>query len=64
MVFYLLTPHKIEAFEYNLLDFLADDIQLTIQLEDTKIAIDEVCLQNLQQQYPLYHRYEIKVGKI
>jgi hypothetical protein len=64
MTFYLLTSHKIEAFEYNLLDFLADDVLSAIQLEDTKIAIDDVCLKNLQQQYPLYHRYEIKVAKI
>jgi hypothetical protein len=64
MVFYLLTPHKIEAFEHNLSDFLADDVMQTIQLESTKIATDLACLQNLQKEYPSYYGYEIKVGKL
>ena len=64
MVFYILTPHKIEAFEHCLKDFLADDVLFTIQLDGTKIATDERCLENLQKEYPSYHRYEIKVGKL
>jgi hypothetical protein len=64
MVFYILTPYKIEAFEHSLSDFLADDIFQTIQLESTKIATDKVCLQNLQKEYPSYYIYEIKVGKM
>jgi len=64
MVFYILTPYKIEAFEHHLPDFLADDVKFTIELEGTKIATDEACLENLQKEYPSYYRYEIKVGKI
>lgn len=64
MVFFILTPHKIESLEHNLPDFLADDVVLTIQLEVTKIATDEICLENLQKQYPTYYKYKINIGKV
>ena len=64
MVFYILTPNKIEAHEYDLSLFLADDIMYAIQLESTKIAVDKVCLEELQKEFPTYHRYEIKIGKL
>jgi hypothetical protein len=64
MTFWILTPHKIEAHEHNLSDFLADDIIGAIKLASTKIATDKVCLENLQRQYPSYHRYEIRIGKL
>ena len=63
MVFYILTPHKIEALDSCLHDFLADDITACIQLESTKIATDEVCLKHLQNEYPSYNTYKIKVEK-
>lgn len=64
MIFWILTPHKIEAHEHNLSDFIVDDIMYAIQLAETKIATDKVCLENLQRQYSSYHRYEISVGKL
>ena len=64
MVFYILTPHVIESHRDDLPDFLADDIMYAIQLDATKIATDEACLKNLQEEYPTYHRYEVKVGKL
>jgi hypothetical protein len=64
MVFWILTPHKIEAHSSNLSDFIADDLLCSIQLSSTKIATDKICLENLQKQYPSYHRYEISIGKL
>jgi len=65
MVFWILTPHKIEAAHANnQSDFLPDDIMYAIQSATTKIATDKVCLDNLQKQYPSYHRYEISVGEL
>lgn len=64
MVFYIITPYKIEAFEHNLPDFLADDVKFTIELDGVKIATDELCLKNLQKEYPSYYQYKINVGKI
>jgi len=63
MVFYILTPYKIEAHEQRLRDFLADDLLFAIQAAETKIATDEKCLAVLEKAYPRYHKYEIKVGK-
>ena len=64
-VFWILTPNKIEAAHAdNQSDFLADDIMYAIQSATTKIATDKICLDNLQKQYPSYHRYEISVGKL
>jgi hypothetical protein len=63
MVFFILSPYKIEALEHQLTDFLADDVVHTIQLELTKIATDDTCLKNLEKQYPTYHKYKITVGK-
>jgi hypothetical protein len=64
MVFYILIPHRIEAFENYLSDFLADDILCAIQDSTSKIATDTVCLANLQEEYPNYYKYEIRVGKL
>ena len=63
MIFYILTPYKIEAHEHELKDFLADDLLFAIQAGDTKIAIDEDHLSILAKAYPKYHKYEITVGK-
>jgi hypothetical protein len=64
-VFWILTPNIIEAMHAdNQSDFLADDIMYAIQSATTKIATDSICLNNLQKQYPSYHRYEISVGKL
>jgi len=63
MVFYILTPYKIEAHEHSLRDFLADDLLFAIQAGETKIATDEECLSNLEKAYPKYHKYEVRVGK-
>lgn len=64
IVFYILTPHKIEAHEHSLSDFIADDISFAIQQQGTKIATDETCFDNLKKAYPTYHRYVIRVGKV
>jgi hypothetical protein len=64
MVFYILIPHRIEAFENCLSDFLADDILFAIQDSTSKIATDDICLANLQKEYPNYYKYEIRVGKL
>lgn len=63
MVFYILTPYKIDAHEHDLSDFLADDLLAVIERADTKIATSEDHLELLQKAYPNYHRYEIKVQK-
>lgn len=63
MVFYILTPYKIEAYEHELKDFLADDLLFAIQARDTKIAVDEDNLAALVKVYPKYYKYEIIVGK-
>jgi hypothetical protein len=63
MVFYILTPHKIEAHENSLREFLADDLLFAIQAGETKIATDEECLSHLEKAYPKYYRYEVRVGK-
>ena len=63
MVFYILTPYKIEAHEHRQPDFLADDLLCAIQAGETKIATDEECLAVLEKAYPKYHKYEIKIGK-
>ena len=64
LVFYILTPFKIEAHEYGLSDFVADDLLQAIQSSSTLIATDQMCLDNLEKAYPTYHRYQIKVGKL
>jgi hypothetical protein len=64
MTFYILTPHKIEAVNDNLSDFIADDLMLAIQKASTKIATDRFYLEVLQREYPTYHKYEIKIGEI
>lgn len=64
MVFYILTPYKIEAHENCLCDFLADDLMAVIEQADTKIATSQEHLCALQKAYPDYNKYEIKVGKI
>jgi hypothetical protein len=64
MVFYILTPYKIEAHEHQLCDFLADDLLSIIEQADTKIATNLENLCALQKVYPNYNKYEIKVGKI
>jgi hypothetical protein len=63
MVFYLLTPRKIEAHEYQLYDFLADDLLYLIQSPSTKIATDKKSLDHLKEQYPRYHKYKVEIGK-
>ena len=62
--FYILMPHKLEAYDNDLPDFLADDLMLAMQLKTTLIATDKTCLDNLQEAYPNYYRYEIRVGKL
>ena len=64
MVFYILTPYKIDAHEHKLRDFLADDLLEAIQLAETKIATDEECLDELQKAYPKYHKYKVILGKV
>jgi hypothetical protein len=64
MVFYILTPHRIEAHEYCLTDFLADDVVLMIQSSGSKIATDEVSFENLRKAYPTYYNYQVKVDKV
>ncbi len=64
MVFYILTPYKIEAHEHQLTDFLADDLLLIIEQANTKIATSVEHLNTLQKVYPNYNKYEVKVGKI
>jgi len=63
-IFYILSPHKIEAIEYDLPDFLPDDIRTAIELDNNKTATDEVCLDNLKREYPKYHTYRIRVDKL
>jgi hypothetical protein len=64
ITFYILSPLKIEAYEHNQLDFIADDVMYAIQMKDTKIATDRISLENLKKEYPNYNKYEVKVGKI
>ena len=65
MIFYILTPYKIEAYTYGLQgDFLADDLLAVIQAEDTKIVSNKDDLSILERSYPKFHKYEIKIGKL
>jgi hypothetical protein len=63
MRFYILSPHKIEAHEHALADFIAEDLMYAIQSAHTKIAVDEEHMRVLEKAYPSYHRYEVIVGK-
>lgn len=65
MVFYILTPHKIQAYEHNLDEFIADDLLEVIPNANTKIATDVDNLCALRKAYPTYRWYEvhIKEGK-
>ena len=63
MIFWILTPHKIEAYEKNLSDFYADDLFLAIQSVDAKIATTQECLTYLEQAYPKYHKYKVQVTR-
>lgn len=63
MVFYILTPHKIQAYEDKLSDFIADDLSFAIEQFDTKIATNQEHLSILKKSYPHYHNYEVKVGR-
>ena len=64
MIFYILTPHRIEAHERSLSEFLADDLLFAIQAGETKIATDEECLYHLEKAYPKYYKYEVRVGRV
>ena len=64
MVFYILAPHRIEAIEHGLVDFLADDVMFAIQSAEVKIATDTLSLDNLNKAYPTYYQYKIKVDKL
>lgn len=64
MRFYILTPHKIEAHENCLNEFIADDLMYVIQSSHTKIATDSKHLKMLEKAYPEYHRYEVVIGKL
>lgn len=63
MVFYILSPYKIEAQESCLQDFIADDLLMAIQSKDSKIATDEEGYVALCEAYPSYYKYEIAVRK-
>lgn len=64
MVFYILSPYKIEAYENQLSDFLPDDLLLAIQTGETKIATDADSFAFLQKAYPKYHKYKVLLGKL
>jgi len=63
LTFYILTPFKIEAHEYGLSDFIADDLLCAIQSASALIATDQRCLADLEKAYPKHHKYLIKVGR-
>jgi hypothetical protein len=64
MVFWIFTPYKIEAYEFDLSDFYADDLTSAMQSAETKIATTQECLAHLEMVYPKYHKYRIEVGKL
>lgn len=63
MVFYILSPYRIEAQESCLQDFIADDLLMAIQSIDSKIATDKEGYATLCKAYPSYYKYEIVVRK-
>ena len=63
MVFHILTPYKIEAYEHQLPDFIADDLLSAIESDKTKIAISDAHLCALQKVYPNYIKYTIRVHR-
>jgi len=63
MVFYILTPYKIEAYEHQLSDFIADDLLSAIESAEAKIATSDVHLCALQKAYPNYIKYIVRVEK-
>ena len=64
MTFYLVSSHKIEAYEHSLNDFASDDLLTCIQDANTKIAVDEHHLRLLIEAYPAYYVYKVKVNKL
>jgi hypothetical protein len=62
--FHILTLHKIEAYDDDLSDFLAEDIELALQINTTRIANDDFGFENLKREYPNYHHYEIIIRKL
>lgn len=64
MRFYILTPHKIEAHDSCLTEFVADDLMFAIQSSHSKIATNKKNLEMLEKVYPGYYRYEVVIGKL
>jgi hypothetical protein len=63
MVFYILSLHKIEALEYKLDDFLADDLVQAIQSGNTKIANTDEIFNELKRSYPTYYKYVVSMER-
>lgn len=62
MCFYILSPFRIEAYENNQDDFIADDLIFAIQSRDTFIATSNEQLSLLEEVYPQHHVYTVKIG--
>lgn len=63
MRFYILTPHKIDAHEHDLAEFIVDDLLEAMQSDRNKIAVDDDHLDLMENVYPGYHKYEVIVGR-
>jgi len=63
MVFHILTPYKIDAYEHQLSDFIADDLLSAIESAETKIATSDAHLCVLQKAYPNYIKYTVRVER-
>lgn len=64
MYFFILSPYKIEALEFNQADFMADDLLSAIESGETVIATTEQGFYLLREANPhLTYYYKIAVEK-